>query len=219
MARRKMAAGALAIIIAAAAIAQEFKEFPIVNPKRLELAKEYSRQHYGVDSYDLKDPKIIVIHYTGIPTLQKSLDAFRAAFLPGHRKEIKNHGRVNVGVHFVVDRNGDIYTLLPTNVIGRHTIGFNHVSLGIENVAADASQLTEKQLVANVMLVKRLTGQFPSIEYLIGHHEYQRSEFPHYRLFKELDGHYKPTIKLDPGKKFMDELRGQLRLAGIRLRD
>src|SRR3989344_1257539 len=217
MARRKMAAGALAIIIAAAA--QEFKEFPIVNPKRLELAKEYSRQHYGVDSYDLKDPKIIVIHYTGIPTLQKSLDAFRAAFLPGHRREIKGHGLVNVGVHFVVDRNGDVYTLLPTNVIGRHVIGFNHVSIGIENVAANANQLTEKQLVTNVMLVKWLTGQFPSIEYLIGHHEYQRSELPHYRLFKELDGNYKPTIKLDPGKKFMDELRRQLQRAGIHLND
>lgn len=219
MTRRKMAVGALAISFAAVAIAQEFKEFPIINPKRLELAKEYSRRHYGMDSYELKDPKIIVIHYTGIPTLQESLNAFRADLLPGHRKEIMGHGLVNVGVHFVVDRNGDVYTLLPTNVIGRHVIGLNHVSLGIENVAADANQLTEEQLVTNVMLVKRLTGRFPSIEYLIGHHEYQRSELPHYRLFKELDGNYKPTIKRDPGKKFMDDLRRQLQRAGIRLKD
>jgi N-acetylmuramoyl-L-alanine amidase len=197
----------------------EFKDYPIVTAKRLELTKEYCQEHYGLDSYELKNPQMIVIHDTEISTLKGSLNAFKAESLPDFRKELVGHGLVNVGIHFVVDQNGDVYRLLPTNVVGRHVIGFNHVALGIENVAGDENHLTAQQVVADVKLVEMLAKKFPTVQYLIGHYEYMHSELPHFKLFKELEKNYKPTIKSDPGEKFMHDLREGLKKDGVVLKD
>ena len=81
-------------------------------------------------------------------------------------------------MHFLVDKNGDIYSLLPTNITGRHAIGLNHVSIGIENVAAKAENLTEAQLQANAALVAYLKNKHASIKFVIGHHEYTKRDLP-----------------------------------------
>lgn len=187
------------------------KPHPIVSEERLALTREYNRIHYGIDSHVLKNPAIVVIHHTAIASLEGSFKAFQAARLPGHRKYIKNFGSVNVGVHFLVDKNGDIYSLLPMDIAGRHAIGLNHVALGIENVAKGPQELTEAQLLANAALVRYLKDRHPSLKYLVGHHEYTLKELPHYRLYKELDPKYRPTIKSDPGAAFMKKLRDLLR--------
>jgi N-acetylmuramoyl-L-alanine amidase len=187
------------------------KSYPIVTFERLELTRQYSRLHYGVNSHTLRNPKMIVIHYTAIDTVRESLDYFKPAEIWPDRSYIKKFGRLNVGVHFLVDKNGDIYSLLPTDIIGRHIIGFNHVSIGIENVARNERSLTSQQLRSNALLIKSLSDKFPSIAYLIGHFEYSDRELPHYRLFKEKVKGYKPTVKIDPGKRFMRDLRKLLR--------
>lgn len=189
----------------------DIKPHPIVSDERLKLTREYNKIHYGMDSHQLKDPAIVVIHHTAIGTLKGSFRAFEKARIPGHRGYIKKFGAVNVGVHFLVDKNGDIYSLLPTNITGRHAIGLNHVSIGIENVAAKASQLTEAQLQANAALVAHLKYEQSSIRFLIGHHEYTKRELPHYKLYKELDPNYRPTVKSDPGPRFMKKLRAMLK--------
>ncbi len=201
------------------ALETTFKKYPIVTPKKLELTKEYCQQHYGLDSYKLENPQMIVIHDTEISTLKASLQAFKADEVLGFRKELVGHGRVNVGIHFVVDQNGDIYSLLPTNIVGRHVIGFNHVALGIENVASDENHLTAQQVEADVKLVEILVKKFPSVQYMIGHYEYMHTELPHFKLFKELEKDYKPTIKSDPGGKFMHDLREGLKKDGLTLQD
>ena len=160
-----------------------------------------------MDTYALNNPKIIVIHYTANGSLQGSLECFKPAVVSRNRKYIRKFGRLNVGVHFVVARNGDIYSLLPTSIIGRHVIGFNHCSIGIENVAGDDSELTRQQLESNAALVKDLIEKHPSIEFLIGHHEYTDRKLPHYRLYLQKDREYQPTAKSDPGDLFMSDLR------------
>lgn len=186
------------------------KSYPIVSYQRLELTRQYCRLHYGIDTHTLKNPKMIVIHYTAIDNLKKSLDYFKPAEIWPDRRYIRRFGRLNVGVHFLIDKNGDIYSLLPTDIIGRHIIGFNHVSIGIENVARSEKSLTAQQLRSNALLVKSLSDTFPSIEYLIGHFEYNDRALPHYRLFRERVN-YKPTDKIDPGEGFMRDLRRLLR--------
>lgn len=186
------------------------KSYPIVSYERLELTRQYCRLHYGIDTHTLKNPKMIVIHYTAIDKLRKSLDYFKPAEIWPDRRYIRRFGRLNVGVHFLVDKNGDIYSLLPTDIIGRHIIGFNHVSIGIENVARNEKNLTPQQLRSNALLIKSLSDAFPSIEYLIGHFEYNDSGLPHYRLFRE-KVNYKFTDKIDPGEGFMRDLRRLLR--------
>jgi len=192
---------------------------PIVSARRLELTRVYARTHYGIDSAALKAPQLIVIHDTEIGTLEGAFAAFAPDALPAARAEIAAGGEVNVGVHFVVDRDGKVYSLLPLDVMGRHTIGFNHVSIGIENVAKTPADLTDAQAAVDAALVSLLVQRVPSIRYLIGHHEYRYPGRPHDTLYKELDPSYAPTKKSDPGPDFMRRLRARLAAAGVRLLD
>ena len=182
-------------------------QYPISSNLRLQLTKEYSLMHYGINSYKLINPKIIVIHFTAIGSLKTSLKYFKPARVWSHRKYIKKFGSVNVGVHFVVSKKGSIYSLLPTDVIGRHAIGLNHLSIGIENVGLNEKDLTEAQVKSNAIIVQHLIKKHPSIEYLIGHYEYTNKNLSHYKLYLAKNSAYRPTIKIDPGKTFMKKLR------------
>jgi N-acetyl-anhydromuramyl-L-alanine amidase AmpD len=107
----------------------------------------------------------------------------------------------------VVDRDGKIYQLMPTNWMARHTVGLNNIAIGIENVGGYSNQaedLTDAQVAANIQLVKYLKKQYPEITYLIGHFEY--GEFRKTKLWEEKDKNYF-THKVDPGKKFMCQVR------------
>ena len=187
-------------------------QFPVFDQQRLLLTSAYSQQHYGRSSSSLTDPRMIVVHYTDIGTLQGSLEFFQPDRLDRRlRKDIARGGDVNVSAHYVVDRNGDLYQLAPEDVICRHTIGFNYTAIGIENVAANANDLTDLQARANAALISRIKSRHPTIHYLIGHYEYRDSTLPHYRLFVEKDQSYRLTEKVDPGPAFMAKVRRLLR--------
>jgi len=109
-----------------------------------------------------------------------------------------------------VDFDGTVYQTAPENVICRHTIGFNHVAIGIENVASGAKQLTEKQAEADAALIRRILDRHPTVRFLIGHHEYRDSWRPHHQLFRENDTAYRLTDKIDPGAVFMGRVRAIL---------
>lgn len=183
---------------------------PILSARKIELTKAYCNKYYGFNDYKLDSIKMVVIHHTVIPTLEQTLALFRKDELNPNRKFINRFSSLNVGIHYVIDRDGHIYNLLPDTVIARHIIGFNHVSIGIENVAKSKEDLTEAQLQSNIELVRVLKMKHPTIKYLIGHDEYNNPELPHYALFKSLDKAYKPYDKPDPGVKFMFDLRSQL---------
>lgn len=208
----------LVLLLGASVDALETRSYPILSQRRLELTRQYVKQHYGLDSTRLKDPQIIVIHATEIATLEKTLKTFKPDTIDPARKDLSKASRLNVGIHFVVDRDGAILSLLPLDVIARHAVGLNHVSIGIENVGSSAD-LTDAQLKADVLLVKDLVAQRPTLRYLIGHHEYVDKSRPHYTLYKELDAAYAPTHKSDPGAKFMADLRAELAGQDIRLQD
>ena len=197
--------------------APAIKDSPIVTPERLALTRDYAQRHYGIDDYQLKEPLAIVIHYTATRTWADTLRVFRPARLSARRKELSGFGDLNVGVHFVVDRDGTIYRLLPEDVMGRHAIGLNYCAFGIENVALDAAALTAAQLESNVWLVKDLARRHGTIGYLLGHHELPEKNAPHAALLRAQDPAYKPGGKSDPGPEFMRRLRGALSRAGIDL--
>lgn len=188
-----------------------FIDYPILSEQRLELTREYAKKFYEIDSYILNQPIMIVIHYTAIGSLGATLSSFKPDTMSVEREKLYMHSKLNVGVHFVVDSNGDIYKLLPLTIMGRHTIGYNHLSIGIENVAATDVNLTRAQIRSNAKLIAALVKQCPSVKYLIGHHEYMNKLLPHYRFYTQLDPNYEPTIKIDPGFAFMDSLRNILK--------
>jgi N-acetyl-anhydromuramyl-L-alanine amidase AmpD len=191
---------------------------PIVTERRLELTRRYCKTHYGIDSSRLIDPQIVVVHATEIATLEATLKSFEPDTIDPGRGYLNEHGGVNVGVHFVVDRNGDIYSLLPLEVIGRHAIGLNHVSVGIENVGF-SDKLTKEQVDADAALIADLAKRLRSLKYVIGHHEYVDRKRPHYVLYRELDPKYAPTQKSDPGPAFMSSLRRELSRRGLGFMD
>ncbi len=193
----------------------------IFNNERLRLTAAYCLTHYGIESAELREPQMIVVHYTAFATRDESLGFFAPTRLDTvSRRDIKGGGVVNVSAHYLLDRDGTILQLAPDDVVCRHTIGFNRTAIGIENVGRNAADLTEAQAQATADLVSRLVARHPSIAYLIGHHEYRKTGLPHYRLFREDDRSYRFTAKVDPGPAFMARVRELLRERhGIVLKD
>ncbi|HTH56631.1 MAG TPA: peptidoglycan recognition family protein [Cyclobacteriaceae bacterium] len=183
--------------------------FSILSKVKLELTKQYCEENYGEQTYRLASPKMIVVHYTVIPTLDKTLNYFKRDSIEGART-ISRFSALNVGIHYVVDRDGKIYNLLPDNIVARHVIGFNHVALGIENVAKDSTDLTDLQLKSNVALIRFLRRKYSTIQYLIGHEEYNNAALPHYKLYRALNEKYAAHDKSDPGPWFMKKIRREL---------
>lgn len=184
----------------------------IFDDMRLRLTANYCFTHYGRESAELREPQMIVVHYTAFSTLDESYRFFAPPRLDKiSRRDIKSGGAVNVSAHYLVDRDGTIMQLAPDNVVCRHTIGFNQTAIGIENVGRSAADLTDAQASATAGLISRLVVRHPSIAYLIGHYEYREAGLPHYQLFKENDRSYKFTDKIDPGSSFMARVRSLLK--------
>ena len=182
------------------------------SPLRQKLILEYIHQHYDPSATSINiTPKMIVIHWTAISSLQSTLAAFGPDVLSG-REDIQRGGKLNTGAHFLVDRDGTIYKLLDETVMARHTIGLNRIAIGIENVGSGS--LTAAQLAANQALVRYLVNKYP-IQYLIGHYEY--GAFRTSPLWEEKDKTYF-TVKSDPGSPFMAAMRAGLAGQGIKLK-
>lgn len=168
----------------------------------------YFDVHYGPDAPQILEPRMVVLHWTGVPSASSTWNTFAFATLGG-RRDIRSAGGVNVSSHFLVERDGTIHRLLPEDAFARHCIGFNHISIGVENVGGTKGQpLTEAQVDANVRLIKDLQTRYP-IDLVIGHHE--SLDFEEHPYFVELDPNYR-SIKLDPGSDFMEAVRIELTL-------
>lgn len=173
--------------------------------ERVALTLDYIRQHYGLAPEDIRIvPRAVVIHWTGSGSAEATWRAFNRVRLRAARRYLVRGGPLNLSAHFLVDRDGTIYRLLPENHMARHCIGLNYDSIGVENVGAPPGlPLTDAQLEANAALVRYLVRRHP-IRYLLGHMEWKRFESS--RLFRERDATYR-NAKADPGPEFMRMLR------------
>ena len=177
----------------------------IFNEQRTQLTLDYLSERYGlIQEKPTITPKMIVLHWTHIPTLKKSFEAFNNETLPQRRSSIKGASNLNVSSHFLVDQDGTIYRLMSETVMARHVIGLNHCALGIENVGGDENHpLTKQQEKANIWLVNYLAEKY-KIEYVIGHYQY--TNFENHPLWLEKDDGYR-TEKTDPGKEFLEAVK------------
>jgi N-acetylmuramoyl-L-alanine amidase len=210
-------APAVLIIAAGCSGALEIRDRAIpFTDARIEMTRAYAAERYGLEDASIRiEPKIVVLHWTAIATLEDSYGAFVHESLPG-RPELRGAGAVNVAIQFLVDRDGTVYRLMPETWMARHVIGLNHSAIGVENVGGTAGDdMTAAQIEANSRLVRYLVGKYPGIEYLIGHHEYR--EFEGHPLWLESDPSYR-TEKVDPGDRFMNSVRrrtADLALKGV----
>lgn len=201
----------LGLLLVGACASPTFRTFykPIVfDAERKRLSLEYMENRYNIhqDSAYIF-PRMIVLHWTSIPTLEQSFDAMNPTLLPGSRKGIGSASSLNVSTQFLVDRDGTIFRQLPDTAFARHVIGLNYCAIGVENVGSDKAPLTRAQLKANEELVRYLARKY-NIEYLIGHYEYKN--FIGHPLWREVDPNYL-TEKIDPGVSFMKKIRRRVK--------
>jgi len=176
--------------------------------ERIAMTKEYIKTHYGkkVNTIEIT-PKIIVLHWTADMSFEKSFARLKPQKLFTDRKDIAKASLLNVSSQFLIARDGTIYRLMPETWMARHVIGLNYSSIGVENVGGEGNKkddLTLAQRASNKKLIRYLKAKYPSIKYLIGHHEYKHME--NTPLWLELDKGYR-TNKSDPGAQFMTEMR------------
>jgi N-acetyl-anhydromuramyl-L-alanine amidase AmpD len=159
-----------AVLMAAAAPQPTIVQKPIPFPReRKEQMAAYARRHYDVDSYRLRDPKVIVEHYTVTETFQQTYNTFA----PNHPDPSFNE-YPNTCAHYVIDRDGTIYQLVPRSIMCRHTVGLNYTSFGIEHVGkSDGDVMNNKrQLAASLRLTRWLRCRYGiATKNVIGHSE------------------------------------------------
>ncbi len=185
--------------------------------ERVAMTKEYIKSHYGKTVSNIEiTPKIILLHWTAEMSFDKSFKRLQPERLLTDRKDIAKASLLNVSSQFLVARDGTIYRLMPENWMARHVIGLNYSSIGVENVGGEGNKkddLTPAQVKANIALVQYLKAKYPSIEYLVGHHEYRQMEKT--PLWLERDKGYR-TVKSDPGDAFMVKVHSKTKYLGLK---
>jgi N-acetyl-anhydromuramyl-L-alanine amidase AmpD len=142
---------------------------------RKQETSTYAKRHYGLDTWRLEDPHVIVEHYTAGTSFESAYNTFAAnspdlGELPG------------TCAHFIIDRDGTIYQLVPLNVMCRHTVGLNYTAIGIEDVGTSDQQVMrdKAQLDASLRLTLWLMQHYGiSLPNVIGHNESLSSPYHH----------------------------------------
>jgi N-acetylmuramoyl-L-alanine amidase len=150
------------------------KPIPFSAQRRAETAR-YAARHYGLHTWRLSHPHVIVEHYTASTTFSSAWSTF-ASDAP----DVELHERPGTCAHFVIDRDGTIYQLVPLSTICRHTVGLNWTAIGIEHVGtSDASILSNpRQLRASLALTLWLMQRYKiSLPNVIGHSESLTSRY------------------------------------------
>ncbi len=166
----------------------------------------YAQRHYGLDTFELIDPQVVVEHFTAGTEFEAAYDIF-AVDAP-HLGELPG-----TCAHFVIDTDGTIYQLVPLHLMCRHTVGLNYTAIGIEMVGRSDEEILRNpdELTAALNLTVWLMGRFHiQLRNVIGHNESLTSPF-----HKELVPSFRCQTHQDWNRRDMRIFRRHLaRLAG-----
>jgi beta-N-acetylhexosaminidase len=155
------------------------RPIPFPASRRREM-RSYAERHYGLDTFRLTDPRVIVEHYTATADAGGAI----ALFAPD-RPDRELHELPATCAHFVIDRDGTIYQLVPLAIMCRHTVGLNYTSIGIEHAGfSDREVLSNRaELKASLALTRWLRCRFGiAVENVIGHNESLSSRYHRERV-------------------------------------
>jgi len=148
--------------------------------QRKDEMRAYARRHYGINSYTLSKPKVIVEHVA----VASSAAATRNTFVPD-RRDPELHELPGTCAHFVVDRDGAIYQLVSRRVMCRHTVGLNYTAIGIEHAGFKDGDLlgNRRELAASLKLTAWLRCHYGiALKNVIGHNESLSSPYHRERV-------------------------------------
>lgn len=180
----------------------EQKPIPFPARRKQEMAA-YARRHYGVDGYRLSNPRVIVEHYTESATAQSAFNTFAPDVADSELHELPG-----VCAHFVIDRDGTIFQLVPLTIMCRHTVGLNYTAIGIEHAGFSDQDILSNpaQLKASLSLTNWLRCRFGvDRKNVIGHNESLSSPYHH-----ELVARLRSQTHGDWTKADMDVYRSRL---------
>jgi len=147
-------------------------------PKRKRQTAGYARRHYGMNTWRLEDPKVIVEHFTASTT-------FASAWWTFEGNRIYNGEKPGVCAQFIIDKDGTIFQLVDLGIICRHAVGLNWTAVGIEMVGTSDRQIMrrERQYEAAQWLTLWLMEQYGiDLGDVIGHSESLNSPFHRERV-------------------------------------
>ncbi|HET7127922.1 MAG TPA: peptidoglycan recognition family protein [Gaiellaceae bacterium] len=159
------------------------KPIPFPTQRKAEMAA-YAKRHYGINSWRLSDPRVIVEHYTANESFSSTWNTFASDAPDPELSELPG-----TCAHFVVDKDGRIYQLVSLNTMCRHTVGLNYTAIGIEIVGTSDSEILSNrtQLAASLKLTLWLMNRFRiKLANVIGHNEslgspYHREKYAPWR--------------------------------------
>jgi N-acetylmuramoyl-L-alanine amidase len=179
-------------------------------PRRREQMRRYARRHYGIDDYRLRDPHVIVLHLSLTDSAESVIQTFAR-----NRPDPELGELPGLCAHYVIDPRGRILELVSRRLMCRHTVGLNHVSLGIEHVGRRHSDVMgrRRQLRASLRLVRWLQGRYGiRTRDVIGHNESLSSPY-HFervaRLRRQTHGDFPPSV----ARRYRRLLTGRGRLS------
>lgn len=176
---RRHARATLALAKAVAPPRVVSKPIPF-DAKRKADMRGYAMRHYGIDDHRLRDPKVIVQHYTVTDTFAPVYNTFAP-----NRPDAELGELPGVCSHYVIDRDGTIYQLVSTRIMCRHTVGLNWTAIGIEHVGTSDAQVmgNPRQMAASLRLTRMLQGRHGiATRNVIGHNENRSSPFHRERV-------------------------------------
>ncbi len=145
-----------------------WKPIPFGAKRKAEMAA-YAKRHYGVNTWRLVHPRVIVEHYTVSETFSSVYNTFAPDQPDGELGELPGDCS-----HFVVDKDGTIYQLVPVTTMCRHTVGLNSTAIGIENVGSSDREILSnpRQLAASLALtIWLMQTEHIQLRNVIGHNE------------------------------------------------
>src|SRR3954452_23015684 len=148
-----MAAGVAAPAVAPPAVA---KPLPFGLQRRAETPA-YAKRHYGLATWRLVRPRVLVEHFTATPSFGSVWNTFA-----GDHADPELHELPGDCAHFVIDTDGTIYQLVPLTTICRHTVGLNYTAIGVEHVGTSDAQILSnpRQLRASLALTAWLMAPY-----------------------------------------------------------
>jgi beta-N-acetylhexosaminidase len=153
-----------------------WKKIPFGAKRKRQMAA-YSKRHYGLRTWRLADPHVIVEHYTDGTSVRSAWSYFAA--------NVRHLGEMpGVCAHFLVDTDGTVYQLVNLGIRCRHAIGMNWTAIGIEMVGTSDAQILHRrvQLRAALRLTLWLMARFGiGVGNVIGHAETLQSPYHHER--------------------------------------
>jgi beta-N-acetylhexosaminidase len=165
------------------------KPIPFGAKRRAETA-QYASRHYGLHTLRLVHPRVIVEHYTAGTSFSSAWNTFASDTPDPELSELPG-----TCAHFIVDRDGTIYQLVPLTTMCRHTVGLNWTAIGIEHVGTSDAQIlgNPRQLRASLRLTLWLMHRYGiSLPNVIGHSEsltspYHRERYAPWRCQTHAD--------------------------------